>query len=83
MDSGPIICQTVLPISPSMNKTEIGSQLFIQSRDAWLQTISWLSEGRVKIINDRVVFIENANYSALPICPALELTFPPYNPNFY
>lgn len=78
MDGGPILVQTIAPIDRDDTPESFGKKIFPQLRDAWLQTLSWISQKRVIQMSDGRFSIKDAKYSDFPTCPGVEIIFPPF-----
>lgn len=81
MDSGPILVQTAVPVDPFQSAADIGDNIFTGLRHAWLQAISWFSQGRVSYAEDGRPYIQGALYESTLICPSIEIDFPKFNTN--
>jgi len=71
MDEGKIILQTVWPHDPRANLRHLRHRLFEQQCRSLLQTVKWLSDGRVEIVGNQVV-IRDAVYTDLEFSPNLD-----------
>ena len=78
MDAGPILVQTLVPVSREDTVELVGLRLFPKLRDAWLQTLAWFSKDRIKTTADGRLFVVGGDYATFPTCPATEISFPHY-----
>ncbi len=72
VDSGAVIIQGALPVSPSTSPSELADRILRQiEHRIYPQAVAWFCEGRIKIVGRKVV-VEGASYDSLPFVPALE-----------
>ncbi|WP_457678258.1 phosphoribosylglycinamide formyltransferase [Thermovibrio sp.] len=71
VDTGPIIVQVVVPVSPEDNPESLSKKVLSWEHRIYPQAVKWFVEDRIKV-DGRKVFVEGADYSKLPVVPALE-----------
>ncbi|WP_457622540.1 phosphoribosylglycinamide formyltransferase [Persephonella sp.] len=71
LDSGPIIIQAVVPITPEDNEETISEKILHYEHRIYPQAIKWISDNRV-IQKKRQVIVKNAKYGCIPVNPELE-----------
>ena len=71
VDTGPIVVQAVVPVSPEDTPETLSEKILSFEHRIYPQAIKWFVEGRIKV-SGRTVTVENADYSKLPAVPALE-----------
>ncbi|WP_163328111.1 phosphoribosylglycinamide formyltransferase [Desulfurobacterium thermolithotrophum] len=71
IDTGSIIVQAVVPISPQDTSSSLSQKVLELEHRIYPQAVKWFVDGRIEI-KGRSVIVKNANYSTLPIVPALE-----------
>lgn len=72
VDCGPIICQTIFPVSPDDSVEDIQRNNFFNSRDAYVQVIKWFYQNRIKLDGNRVA-LAGGSYRKHRVVPNLEL----------
>lgn len=74
MDTGPIIQQTFIPVSPyGFDEKNIRHHLFLQQCASLSQICSWLNQDRLSIVQGRRVVIAGGCYDAITgFIPSLE-----------
>lgn len=76
MDGGPIIAQCVLALRRHETHSQLGARLFGMLRLMYLQVLKWFRDDRVYHDADGRVWVRDAFYGELPVCPAIEEAFP-------
>ena len=71
VDTGPVIIQAVVPVSPSDTPESLSSKILAYEHRIYPQAVKWFVDGRIKLSGRRVT-VEGADYSGLPVVPALE-----------
>ena len=71
VDTGPIVVQCALPVSPDDTPETLAEKVLKWEHRIYPQAVKWFVEDRVKI-EGRKVIVEGADYSKLPVVPALE-----------
>ena len=71
VDTGPVIIQAVVPVSPSDTPESLSSKILAYEHRIYPQAVKWFVDGRIKLSGRRVT-VEGADYSCLPVVPALE-----------
>ncbi len=72
VDSGPIVIQSVVPVSPNDTPQVLADKVLVTEHRIYPQAVKWLVEDRLRIIDERKVIVRDADYSRLPFVPALE-----------
>ena len=73
-DNGPIIIQSVLPLTPGLEQEELEMMLWHHQKKNFAQTINWYFENRV-ITRDGKSFVKDAHYGHLQTNPKIEVDF--------
>jgi len=71
VDTGPVIIQAVVPVSPEDTEETISEKILKFEHRIYPQAVKWFAEGRIKV-NGRKVIVEGADYNSLPVVPSLE-----------
>ncbi len=71
VDSGPIVIQCAVPVSPDDTPESLSLKLLSWEHRIYPQAVKWFVDGRVEV-KGRRVFVKGADYSTLPVVPALE-----------
>ena len=71
VDTGPIVVQAAVPVSPEDTPQMLSEKVLAWEHRIYPQAVKWFSEGRVSIEGRKVV-ISSADYTSLPVVPALE-----------
>ncbi len=71
VDTGPIIIQAVVPVQPGDTPEALSERILSFEHRIYPQAVKWFVEGRIKV-SGRIVTVEGADYSKLPVVPALE-----------
>jgi phosphoribosylglycinamide formyltransferase-1 len=71
VDTGPIVVQCAVPVSPSDTPQTLEEKCLKWEHRVYPQAVKWFVDGRVKV-EGRKVTVEGADYSSLPVVPALE-----------
>jgi len=71
VDTGPVIIQAVVPVSPEDTEKTLSEKILKFEHRIYPQAVKWFAEGRIKV-NGRKVIVEGANYNSLPVVPSLE-----------
>ena len=71
VDTGPIIVQAAVPVSPDGTKETLSEKIVRLEHKVYPQAVKWFVDGRIEI-QDRKVIVKGANYTKLPVVPALE-----------
>jgi phosphoribosylglycinamide formyltransferase-1 len=71
VDTGPIIVQAAVPVSPDDTKETLSEKILRLEHKVYPQAVKWFVDGRIEI-QGRKVIVKGANYTKLPVVPALE-----------
>ncbi len=71
VDTGPIVIQVVVPVSPDETEESLSEKVLKWEHRIYPQAVKWFVDGRVRI-EGRKVIVEGADYTRLPVVPALE-----------
>ncbi len=71
VDTGPIVVQAAVSISPEDTPQTLSEKVLAWEHRIYPQAVKWFSEGRVSIEGRKVV-VSGADYTSLPVVPALE-----------
>ena len=71
VDTGPVIIQAVVPVSPEDTEKTLSEKILKFEHRIYPQAVKWFAEGRIKV-NGRKVIVERADYNSLPVVPSLE-----------
>ncbi len=71
VDTGPIIVQAAVPVSPNDDEETLSSKILKLEHRIYPQAVKWFINGRIKVEGRRVL-VEKADYTSLPVVPALE-----------
>ncbi|RKQ63216.1 phosphoribosylglycinamide formyltransferase-1 [Thermovibrio guaymasensis] len=71
VDTGPIVIQCVVPVSPEDTPETLSEKILKWEHRIYPQAVKWFVDSRVKV-DGRKVTVEGADYSKLPVVPALE-----------
>ncbi len=71
VDTGPIIVQVAVPVLPDDTPETLASRVLQFEHRIYPQAVKWFVEGRIEV-KDRNVIVKDADYSSLPVVPALE-----------
>ncbi len=71
VDTGPIVVQCAVPVSPDDTPESLSWKVLSWEHRIYPQAVKWFVDGRVEV-KGRRVFVKGANYSTLPVVPALE-----------
>lgn len=71
VDTGPIVVQVAVPVSPEDTPETLADKVLKWEHRIYPQAVKWFVDGRVKVEGRKVV-VDGADYSSLPVVPALE-----------
>ena len=71
VDTGPIIVQVAVPVLPDDTPETLASRILQFEHRIYPQAVKWFVDGRIEI-KGRNVTVRDADYSSLPVVPALE-----------
>ena len=71
VDTGPVIIQAVVPVSPEDTEKTLSEKILKFEHRIYPQAVKWFAEGMIKV-NGRKVIVEGADYNSLPVVPSLE-----------
>ncbi|MEO2068605.1 MAG: phosphoribosylglycinamide formyltransferase [Desulfurobacteriaceae bacterium] len=71
VDTGPIIIQAAVPVSPNDTKETLSEKILRLEHKIYPQAVKWFVDGRIEI-QGRKVIVKDADYTKLPVVPALE-----------
>ena len=71
VDTGHIIVQAAVPVSPDDTKETLSEKILRLEHKVYPQAVKWFVDGRIEI-QGRKVIVKGANYTKLPVVPALE-----------
>jgi len=71
VDTGPIIVQAAVPVSPDDTPETLSEKILSYEHRIYPQAVKWFVEGRIRV-EGRKVFVDGGDYSSLPVVPALE-----------
>ncbi|SMO56878.1 phosphoribosylglycinamide formyltransferase-1 [Balnearium lithotrophicum] len=71
VDTGPIVVQAAVPVLPEDMEDSLSERILRWEHRIYPQAVKWFVDGRVEV-NGRNVLIKKADYSQLPVVPALE-----------
>lgn len=71
IDTGPIVVQAAVPVFPDDTPESLSEKILKWEHRIYPQAVKWFADGRVKL-EGRKVLVEGADYSRLPVVPALE-----------
>jgi len=71
VDTGPIVVQAAVPVSPDDTPESLSERILKWEHRIYPQAVKWFADGRVSV-EGRKVLVEGADYSQLPVVPALE-----------
>ncbi len=71
VDTGPIVVQAAVPVFPDDTPESLSEKILKWEHRIYPQAVKWFADGRVKL-EGRKVLVEGADYSRLPVVPALE-----------
>ena len=71
VDTGPIVVQCAVPVSPDDTPETLAEKVLKWEHRIYPQAVKWFVEDRVRV-EGRKVIVEGADYSKLPVVPALE-----------
>ncbi len=70
-DTGPVIVQAVVPVSPEDTPESLAKKVLKYEHRIYPQAVKWFVDGRISV-NGRKVTVKGADYSSLPVVPSLE-----------
>jgi len=70
-DTGPVIVQAVVPVSPDDDPESLAAKVLKFEHRIYPQAVKWFVEGRISV-EGRKVTVREADYTSLPVVPALE-----------
>ncbi|MEZ5333282.1 MAG: formyltransferase family protein [Thermoanaerobaculia bacterium] len=77
VDAGPIICQTVWPVTPSDTAESLSKKHWLHGRAAYLQVLRWFADERVVVdFSTGRVTVRDARYEPASTVPNLEISAP-------
>ncbi len=71
VDTGPIIVQAAVPVSPDDDERTLSEKVLQLEHKIYPQAVKWFVDGRIEVEGRRVK-VRGADYSKLPVVPALE-----------
>ncbi|WP_456455228.1 phosphoribosylglycinamide formyltransferase [Thermovibrio sp.] len=71
VDTGPIVVQCAVPVSPEDTPESLSEKVLPWEHRIYPQAVKWFVDGRVEV-RGRKVYVKEADYSSLPVVPALE-----------
>jgi phosphoribosylglycinamide formyltransferase-1 len=71
VDTGPIIVQAVVPVFPNDTPETLSERVLRYEHRIYPQAVKWFVDGRIELSGRKVV-VKGADYSSLPVVPALE-----------
>jgi phosphoribosylglycinamide formyltransferase-1 len=71
VDTGPIIVQAAVPVSPNDTPETLSERILKYEHRIYPQAVKWFVDGRIEVLGRRVI-VKGADYSSLPVVPALE-----------
>jgi len=71
VDTGHLIVQAAVPVSPDDTKETLSEKILRLEHKVYPQAVKWFVDGRIEI-QGRKVIVKGANYTKLPVVPALE-----------
>jgi phosphoribosylglycinamide formyltransferase-1 len=71
VDTGPIIVQAVVPVFPNDTPETLSERVLRYEHTIYPQAVKWFVDGRIELSGRKVV-VKGADYSSLPVVPALE-----------
>lgn len=71
LDAGPIIAQTLIPVSPQDTPASLGGKTWEATKDAYVQVLRWFADGRVHRRDGRVE-VAGASYALSACIPNVE-----------
>lgn len=71
VDTGPIVVQAAVPVSPEDTEESLSEKILKWEHRIYPQAVKWFCEGRIEI-KGRKVIVKGADYTKLPVVPALE-----------
>ncbi|TCK03917.1 phosphoribosylglycinamide formyltransferase [Phorcysia thermohydrogeniphila] len=71
VDTGPIIVQVAVPVSPDDTPETLSERILRYEHRIYPQAVKWFVDGRIEL-SGRKVIVKGADYSSLPVVPALE-----------
>ena len=71
VDTGPIVVQVAVPVSPEDTPDTLSEKVLRWEHRIYPQAVKWFVDGKVRVEGRKVV-VEGADYSRLPVVPALE-----------
>ncbi|WP_456342043.1 phosphoribosylglycinamide formyltransferase [Thermovibrio sp.] len=71
VDTGPIVIQCAVPVSPEDTPETLSEKVLKWEHRIYPQAVKWFVDDRVRV-EGRMVVVEGADYSKLPVVPALE-----------
>ncbi|RUM42543.1 MAG: phosphoribosylglycinamide formyltransferase [Desulfurobacterium sp.] len=71
VDTGPIIVQVAVPVLPDDTPETLGRRILQFEHRIYPQAVKWFVDGRIEV-KGRNVIVKDADYSSLPVVPALE-----------
>jgi len=70
-DAGKIIIQSALPVPDDVDRQWLRHRLFDQQCRSLFQVVTWLNQGRIRVVGDRVE-VRGASFDDLQFVPALD-----------
>ncbi len=71
VDTGPIIIQAAVPVKPNDTPETLSERILKYEHRIYPQAVKRFVDGRIELFGRRVV-VKDADYSSLPVIPALE-----------
>ena len=69
LDQGPIIAQAVVPVLDGDDAVSLAARVLLQEHRLYPQAVRWLVEGRVRLVDGRVVFDSTQDAATALISP--------------
>ena len=71
VDTGPVIVQAAVPVRPDDTPESLSERILKYEHRIYPQAVKWFVDGRIELRGRRVI-VRDADYSSLPVVPALE-----------
>ena len=69
LDQGPIIAQAAVPVLDGDDEAALAARVLVQEHRIYPQVVRWLAEGRVRLVDGRVVFLGPQDGASALISP--------------
>ena len=73
LDHGPIIVQSAVPVLDGDDETSLAARVLAQEHQIYPLAVTWFSEGRLRLVDDRVCFDAPQNGAGALLSPQIQV----------